>query len=253
VDRKQTFPLRLVFQKPLAQSVVGMDMSLPQGPVFEWNEDPLGLYARGNSADDSIQLSNPGSLQPSMKVDKMQLYYTTPAESNIKYGILGLGNKSTILQYLTSNRLITSKAYGLYLGTELKDFRPKSKFSTANMSFPGSLVLGGYDKRQFGGPILGGKLSDTNFPRLEISDIALHNDYKEGVWPQSTETLTVDVDSTTPDFHFPSALVTRFAYDIGARLGAGGIYNYDYYGSDYIGNVTMKIRVPPSLRSRRRP
>ena len=235
------------FPETLGMSVVGMDMTVPQGPVFEWNEDSLGLYARGNSANSSIQFSNPGSLEPSMKVDSLQLYYTSPAESNINYGLLGLGKQSTILRYLTSKRLITSNAYGLYLGAELKSIGPKGyKYSTPNMSFPGSLVLGGYDKRQFGGQILGGKLSDTNFPRLEISDIALHNDYQTGVWPQSTETITVDVDSTTPDFHLPETIVTRFANDIGAKLDRG-IYGYDTWGSRYVGNVTMKVRVPSSM------
>ena len=246
-DKPNIFALSC-FPETLGTSVVGMDMSMPQGPVFEWNEDSLALYARGNSANSSIQLSNPGSLETSVKVDSLRIYYTTPAESNITYGLLGLGRQSTLLRYLTSQRLITSNAYGLYLGTKLKSIGPGGyRYSTPNLNFPGSLVLGGYDKRQFGGQIIGGKLSDTNFPRLEVSNIVLHNEYKSGEWPQSTETITVDVDSTTPDFHLPDALVTRLAYDIGAEMDNTSYYEYISWGSNYVGNVTMKIQVPSSM------
>ncbi|KAG0639222.1 aspartic peptidase domain-containing protein [Tuber brumale] len=237
-----------------SSSISGMDMHLPTGKVFEWKEESHRLYARGNSANGTLQLRKPGSLDASVDLQNVHLYYTTPAESNLTFGILGLGKSSPLLRLLSSDRLITSNAYGLYLGAEIKNYGlPNNTYSTQDTSYPGSLVLGGYDRKLLAGDVIGGRLSPNNFPRIEISEVILHNDFETGQWPQSTGPIVLDVDSLTPDWELPPSVVTRLTQDIGAQLDTDGYYSYDSRGSNLVGNVSMKIKVPSDLTFQEEP
>lgn len=88
-------------------------------------------------------------------------------------GILGLGSDSTILTLLHAADLISSRSFGLYVGTA---------YPRAGGAINGSLTLGGYDSGRFTGEAVEYELSppaafarDPTPYRVEVASVSLTN------------------------------------------------------------------------------
>lgn len=68
-------------------------------------------------------------------------------------GLLGLGPSSTLLRRLYDNQLISSRSFGLYMGTA---------YQQSNGAINGSLTLGGYDSGRFDGEVHNFTISPAN-------------------------------------------------------------------------------------------
>ncbi|ETI24151.1 hypothetical protein G647_03520 [Cladophialophora carrionii CBS 160.54] len=80
-------------------------------------------------------------------------------------GLMGLGPVSTLLEHLYNNQFISSRSFGLYMGTE---------YEQSNGAINGSLTLGGYDSGRFEGVVHNYTISQ---PRAD----AAHSPFKVSV------------------------------------------------------------------------
>ncbi|KIX99303.1 uncharacterized protein Z520_04879 [Fonsecaea multimorphosa CBS 102226] len=134
-------------------------------------------------------------------------------------GLLGLGPKSTLLDHLYALQLISSRSFGLYMGTA---------YEQANGVINGSLTLGGYDSGRFQGDV-------HNFTISPAQSDAEHSPFVVSVGQMTltasdgttTDLLTEAFDAhlTTSQYHLnlPSDVTRKFSQQTGATTSNDGL------------------------------
>ncbi|KIW92882.1 uncharacterized protein Z519_06731 [Cladophialophora bantiana CBS 173.52] len=127
-------------------------------------------------------------------------------------GLLGLGPKSTLLDHLYDLQLISSRSFGLYMGTA---------YEQANGAINGSLTLGGYDSGRFDGDVHNFTISPAQ-PDAQHSPFVVSVEQMTLTAPDGTKTdlLTESFNAhlTTSQYHLnlPSDVTQKFAQKTGA-------------------------------------
>lgn len=128
-------------------------------------------------------------------------------------GLLGLGPSSTILNTALDLGLISTRSYGLYMGTY---------YNEANGLINGSLTLGGYDSGRFQGDVhnysVGVPNPDAhNSPfSLTVSQMTLINDDGDET-NLLTEEFQASLTSHQYEINLPGAALDKFAQETGAE------------------------------------
>lgn len=128
-------------------------------------------------------------------------------------GLLGLGPSSTILNRLHELGLISTRSYGLYMGTYYKE---------ASGLINGSLALGGYDSGRFQGDVhnysIGVPNADAhNSPfSVTISQMTL-TDNNGGEGHLLTEDLEAYLTTHQYEINLPGSVLEKFAEETGAE------------------------------------
>ncbi|KIW99355.1 uncharacterized protein Z518_11343 [Rhinocladiella mackenziei CBS 650.93] len=127
-------------------------------------------------------------------------------------GLVGLGPSSTVLQHLYDLKLISTRSFGLYMGTE---------YEQSNGAINGSLTLGGYDSGRFEGEVHNFTISqalpqNSNSP-FKVSVAQMTLTAADG---EKTELLSNSFDAsiTTSQYqlNLPGAVADKFADETGA-------------------------------------
>jgi hypothetical protein len=126
---------------------------------------------------------------------------------------MGLGPVSTLLDHLYNNQLISSRSFGLYMGTS---------YEQSNGAINGSLTLGGYDSGRFDGVA-------HNYTITPAREDAAHSPFKVSVQQMTltnlsngdkTDLLTgaFDAHITTSQYHLnlPGNVLQQFSGATGA-------------------------------------
>ncbi|KAK7888383.1 hypothetical protein LTR67_008729 [Exophiala xenobiotica] len=126
-------------------------------------------------------------------------------------GLVGLGPSSTVLRHLYDLKLISSRSFGLYMGTA---------YEQSNGAVNGSLTLGGYDSGRFEGEVYNYTIASANPDaghspfKVQVQQMTL--DTGDG---NKTEMLDAfDAYITTSQYHlnFPAGVTQKIADLTGA-------------------------------------
>ncbi|KIW29002.1 uncharacterized protein PV07_04850 [Cladophialophora immunda] len=134
-------------------------------------------------------------------------------------GLLGLGPKSTLLNHLYDLELISSRSFGLYMGTA---------YEQSNGAINGSLTLGGYDSGRFEGDVHNFTISPAR-PETENSPFVVSVAQMTLTASDGTQTdlLTESFDAhlTTAQYHLnlPSDVTQKFSQQTGATPSSDGL------------------------------
>ncbi|OAP57755.1 hypothetical protein AYL99_08493 [Fonsecaea erecta] len=127
-------------------------------------------------------------------------------------GLLGLGPKSTLLEHLYNLELISSRSFGLYMGTG---------YEQANGAVNGSLTLGGYDSGRFEGDVYNFTIRPAQ-PDAQHSPFVVSVEQMTLTASDGTETdlLTEGFDAhiitSQYQLNLPSDVLQKFSQQTGA-------------------------------------
>lgn len=115
--------------------------------------------------------------------------------------------------------------------------------------YPGSLILGGYDKSKLSNktkPLVATIAADGTF-QLSLTKIVARNIYPNSPFTVLDKPRKVVIDADTPYMYFPQNISRQIGNIFGAVYGDPG---YDFFYTNlsdsekYLGNVTMTFRSP---------
>ncbi|KAK4938355.1 hypothetical protein LTR10_021154 [Elasticomyces elasticus] len=133
-------------------------------------------------------------------------------------GLLGLGPSSVLLQRLYDMDLISSRSFGLYMGTA---------YQQANGVINGSLTLGGYDSGRFGGDVYNYTISSANSDgahspfKVTIAQMTLTT--ADGNTTELSNQFDAYITTSQYALNLPSAVTQQFADVTGATPSIDGL------------------------------
>lgn len=151
-------------------------------------------------------------------------------------GLLGLGPRSTLLEHLYNEQLISSRSFGLYMGTA---------YEQSNGAINGSLTLGGYDSGRLNGDVHNFTISSANLEarqspfKVSIQQMTLTD--SDG---KSADLLNNSIDAfiTTSQYHInlPGAVQQQFVDATGATPSDDGL-NVFRLPDDFNSDLTITL------------
>jgi hypothetical protein len=152
-------------------------------------------------------------------------------------GLMGLGPESTLLKHLLDNQVISTRSFGLYMGTS---------YEQSNGAINGSLTLGGYDSGRFEGEVHNYTLSPKNAAaanspfKVTVQQMTL-NDQSGG---NTTDLLTEAFDAyiTTSQYHLnlPLSVQQQFS-DVTGATPSGDDLNVLRLPDDFDASLTITL------------
>ncbi|KAI1615321.1 aspartic peptidase domain-containing protein [Exophiala viscosa] len=133
-------------------------------------------------------------------------------------GLLGLGPSSVLLQRLYDMNLISSRSFGLYMGTA---------YQQANGAMNGSLTLGGYDSGRFDGDVYNYTISSANSDganspfKVTIAQMTLTT--ADGNKTEFSNQFDAYITTSQYALTLPSAITQQFADSTGATASNDGL------------------------------
>ena len=133
-------------------------------------------------------------------------------------GLVGLGPSSVLLQRLYDMSLISSRSFGLYMGTA---------YQQANGAINGSLTLGGYDSGRFDGDVYNYTISSANSEgahspfKVTIAQMTLTT--ADGNTTELSNQFDAYITTSQYALNLPRAVTQQFADSTGAIASNDGL------------------------------
>lgn len=184
--------------------------------------------------------------------------FTMATDGEENPGILGMGQRSTLLQHLFEAGMISGRTYSLYIG---------QSFERAGGEAIGANVFGGYDPQRFKGEVhnYSMTLGAANPLKVHVSDIILDDPsgftrnvslFDQATFPNLTDNFSgFDAQITTDQFPFalPYAVVQNYKQQLGAvasdKWGDGSLQ----LTKPFNGTMTVvlsdgfRVTIPPEM------
>ncbi|EXJ60993.1 hypothetical protein A1O7_05146 [Cladophialophora yegresii CBS 114405] len=128
-------------------------------------------------------------------------------------GLMGLGPDSTLLDHLYNNQLISSRSFGLYMGTA---------YEQSNGALNGSLTLGGYDSGRFEGVVHNYTISQARADaayspfKVSIQQMTLTDESSGKKTDFLTDAFDAHITTSQYQLNLPNNVLQQFSGATGA-------------------------------------